>query len=108
YIGDICFEKEKEYPYRQDIGAAWKAYTGLPFAFACWVSGVEIDPQFEHQLNEAFADAVAHTERLTAPGLEDRGEYLRRNISYPFDAAKRQAFDRYLAAIKDLRSQTPS
>lgn len=26
------------YPYREDLGAAWKAWTGLPFVFAVWVA----------------------------------------------------------------------
>ncbi len=26
------------YPYREDLGAAWKEWTGLPFVFAVWVA----------------------------------------------------------------------
>jgi chorismate dehydratase len=26
------------YPYREDLGAVWKAWTGLPFVFAVWVA----------------------------------------------------------------------
>jgi chorismate dehydratase len=28
----------ERYPYREDLGAAWKAWTGLPFVFAVWVA----------------------------------------------------------------------
>ena len=28
----------KRYPYRADLGAAWKDWTGLPFVFAVWVA----------------------------------------------------------------------
>ena len=28
----------KEYPHAYDLGAAWKAWTGLPFVFAVWVA----------------------------------------------------------------------
>jgi chorismate dehydratase len=31
-------ELAREYPHAYDLGAAWKAWTGLPFVFAVWVA----------------------------------------------------------------------
>ncbi|MFT3921399.1 MAG: menaquinone biosynthesis protein [Myxococcales bacterium] len=37
-IGDPAFAARHAFPYFLDLGAAWKAWTGLPFVFAAWIA----------------------------------------------------------------------
>ena len=39
-IGDaaLVLAAERRYPYQYDLGAEWKAWTGLPFVFAVWAA----------------------------------------------------------------------
>jgi chorismate dehydratase len=100
FIGDICFEKEKEFAYRTDLGLAWKEWTGLPFAFACWVSVKPVDPDFEQRLNQAFEKGIQAIPHLIFQGPtspEILKSYLKENISYAFDGGKREAMERFLA-----------
>ncbi len=43
-IGDACLllAAEQRYPYMTDLGAAWHAWTGLPFVFAVWAARREV------------------------------------------------------------------
>lgn len=94
FIGDLCFQKEKEFAYRTDLGQAWKEYSGLPFAFACWVSREVIEPAFIDKLNKVFAQGIASIDRLSfGQGMDEdvMKDYLRKNISYPLDAGKKEA-----------------
>ena len=44
-IGDaaLLLASEGRYPYRVDLGMAWKEWTGLPFVFAVWAARREAD-----------------------------------------------------------------
>lgn len=41
-IGDAGLMAEKQYPYCYDLGAEWKAMTGLPFVFALWITQQDV------------------------------------------------------------------
>ena len=45
------------YPYRYDLGAEWKAWTGLPFVFAVWVA---------QRTTPVHASMAAHASLLTS------------------------------------------
>ena len=36
--GDAAADRAPHYPFAYDLGAEWKAWTGLPFVFAVWVA----------------------------------------------------------------------
>jgi chorismate dehydratase len=102
FIGDVCFQKETEYRYRTDLGQAWKDWTGLPFAFAVWVSRAGIEHTFETSLNAAFADGIARIDDLEFPAHSDSQvlkEYLKRNISFVFDDPKKRAMQMFLQML---------
>jgi chorismate dehydratase len=106
FIGDICFAKEKEFAFRTDLGQAWKEWTGLPFAFACWVSRKNIDEDVVQQINTAFESGIQDIDKLTFPGGVDSEvmrEYLKKNISYEFDTGKKEAMEKYLDLIGYLQ-----
>lgn len=46
-IGDsaLLLAAQKHYPVQVDLGAAWKAWTGLPFVFAVWAARRAVDHQ---------------------------------------------------------------
>jgi chorismate dehydratase len=42
-IGDAGLVAERQYTYCYDLGAEWKAMTGLPFVFALWITRQYVD-----------------------------------------------------------------
>jgi chorismate dehydratase len=103
-IGDTALDWEGKYPFELDLGEAWKARTGLPFVFACWVArpGLEVS----RSLVEALITARANGERevyeiAKRVAGEDPGrvmnlvDYLSRAIRYRLGSAEKEAIHRY-------------
>ncbi len=102
-IGDICFQKEKEFAYRTDLGQSWKYLTGLPFAFACWVSRNKIEDEVVQSLNTAFAEGIRNIDHLNfPPGMDEAvlRDYLKKNISFKFDKKKKEAMEKFFEVCK--------
>ena len=63
-----CSPREERYPVRVDLGAEWKAWTGLPFVFAVWAArrdaGLDAVQAVHRRLLESRAWGLAH---LDAP-----------------------------------------
>ncbi|MFZ4860689.1 menaquinone biosynthetic enzyme MqnA/MqnD family protein [Sphingobacterium sp. Mn56C] len=105
-IGDRTFGKKDSVPYVYDLGYYWKEFTGLPFAFAVWVSNKELPADFIKAFNAALADGVARTTDVI-PGLPayanfDYTHYLTESLDFHLTAAKREAIAKYLAYYKAL------
>ncbi len=90
-----------------DLGAAWKAATGLPFVFAAWVArpGV-LTPALVERLHLARREgcdaipALAAAEAGGDPGRAARLErYLRQNIRYDLDEDALRGLAHYLALV---------
>lgn len=107
-IGDKTFNLPAGYSYIYDLGAEWKAFTGLPFVFACWVVNREISPEQEKELNDAFAYGMAHKEQAINAQTElpisktRLLDYLNNSISFKMDDAKRQALKLFLEKLKEI------
>lgn len=101
----------ERYPWREDLGAVWKEWTGLPFVFAVWVAqrktpvrdalsvhgslltsrdwGLENIPELSKQASEAsgvpYATCVEYFAgldyRLSYPHLAGLSEFFRRLVS---------------------------
>lgn len=93
-----------------DLGAAWKAWTGLPFVFAVWaVRPRVLTPALTERLHAARQAGQAAMARLAAdeaagdPQEAARFErYLRDNIRYDLDEAAVRGLLRYLGhAMQD-------
>jgi chorismate dehydratase len=101
-IGDKVFKLEKEYDYNYDLAKEWKKMTGLPFVFAVWVSNGELPKYFIDSFNTALKfgvnnlDAALENYHLNGITKKEAKEYLTQNISYNFDAKKREAMDLFL------------
>lgn len=105
-IGDRTFGKKDHVPFSYDLGYYWKEMTGLPFAFAVWVSNKELPEDFKTAFNDALAKGVADPEAVIAelPPYEnfDYKKYLTENLDYHLTANKRKAVDEYLRLYKAL------
>ncbi len=105
-IGDRTFGKKKMVPYVYDLGLEWKKFTGLPFAFALWVSNKELPKGFLEEFNEALKYGVQHADDVIAglpvyPDL-DYHQYLTQNLDFHLTASKRLAVEKYLTLYKTL------
>jgi len=99
-IGDRTFGKKDKVPYTYDMGYYWKELTGLPFAFAVWVSNKDLPKDFKEAFNKALANGVAHPEAVI-PGLPiyenfDYRKYLTESLDFHLTAEKRKAIELYL------------
>lgn len=78
-IGDaaLLLAAQRQYAHVVDLGAAWKAWTGLPFVFAVWAARREGDPDqvrtIHHRLLESRAWGLAHLDALAADAAAATG-----------------------------------
>ncbi len=104
-IGDRTIGLAQRFAHTYDLGAAWKAHTGLPFVFAAWVCTVDLPEDFLKAFGRALAYGVAHIDAVVEaypeamPAGFDLRHYLSQRISYPLDGAKREALHRFLKGV---------
>lgn len=106
-IGDRSFIQRKVSKYAYDLGEAWKAYTGLPFVFAAWISNKPLTAEFIKSFNNANAYGVNHISDVIASldfnNSVDLEEYFKKYISYNLDEAKRKGLRKFLQHLnKDI------
>jgi chorismate dehydratase len=104
-IGDPAFEIDpsKHKVTKIDLGAEWKAMTGLPFVYAMWVGrpGAASAEQCR-ALQQARDAGVAHLPQIAKQagngnaGLEQRAlEYLRDNLQFGLGEAEQAGLRRF-------------
>ncbi len=103
-IGDRTIGLNKRFKYVYDLGAAWKAHTGLPFVFAAWVTTSELSATFIADFNAALKEGLDHLPQLKlllpSPHPDfNLEEYYTRHIDYALDAGKREALERFLKYV---------
>jgi chorismate dehydratase len=91
-IGDkVVCEEPAGFPHQLDLGAEWKALTGLPFLFATWMARSEVPdlPRLGAILEQAKALGLARVEQIIAAHAEPRGwprelarQYRTRHLTY--------------------------
>jgi chorismate dehydratase len=99
---------ENKYKYVYDLAEEWQKFTGLPFVFACWTANKQLPQRFIEEFNAALKDGLGKLNELI-PMLEKEGQYatdidhyLRKSISYDYDAAKKQALELFLSYLSKL------
>ncbi len=101
-IGDRTFNLAKPYGYIYDLAEEWYKFTGLPFAFACWVANKPMPHEFVEKLNQALAFGVNHIQKsielsnnngITFDQLQN---YLTNDISYELTDDKRKSIQLFL------------
>ncbi|MDX2175949.1 MAG: menaquinone biosynthesis protein [Candidatus Sumerlaeia bacterium] len=110
-IGDTALAWEHAFPHAYDLGAEWRALTGLPFVFAGWALRPG-DPRAEalaaaflaaRRRGEAAASAIARRE-ATAAGFDAASleHYLTQAIRYRLGATELAAIDEYRRRLAAL------
>ncbi len=108
-IGDLALERKRDFEFCYDLASSWKTLTSLPFAFAVWVSGNDIDRHVEDSLNESFKAGLENIDKLIPvyqPRYEriiDVEDYFKNSIDYKLDIPKLKALDLYLKKLKSLQ-----
>jgi chorismate dehydratase len=101
-IGDKTFAIRHNFPYVYDLAEAWIGFSGLPFVFAAWVSRERMPVRIIEQFTGALAYGVGRRRecidyfRDRLPAYDDCLGYLERNISYEFDARKKEGLGLFL------------
>ena len=105
-IGDRCFDAYKKYPFTIDLSTEWNKFTGLPFAFAVWVSTKQIAQNKIDTLTKAFAFGLEHlnetvkefnhTKLVNAEILN----YLSNNIQYDLNENRISSINKFLEYAK--------
>jgi chorismate dehydratase len=104
-IGDRALEQRLTSKYVYDLGAAWKAHTGLPFVFAAWVSNKTLPDDFIRKFNEANALGVRMIPELLQElhySTFPLDQYFEKYIDYQLDQKKRQGLAAFLEKIGDI------
>lgn len=107
-IGDRALEQRHRSPYIYDLAEGWKAFTGLPFVFAAWISNKPIDPAFIEQFDEANRQGVLHIDEVVAENpyswfsLHD---YFTKHLDYRLDTVKREGLERFLQYLRFVPNQ---
>jgi chorismate dehydratase len=107
-IGDRALEQRKTSPYIYDLASAWRAFTGLPFVFAAWISNRPIDEAFIRVFDEACGVGLAQLDHVLAENpypVYDLRTYYTQNISYDLTAKKREGLALFLHYIKELQGK---
>lgn len=105
-IGDRALEQQKKSKYMYDLGAAWKAHTGLPFVFAAWVANKKIDSNFIDAFNMANAYGVNHIEEVIASVVYDHYDlrkYYTHNLSYQLTEDKKKGLELFLQKLATIQ-----
>jgi chorismate dehydratase len=103
-IGDRALEMHGHTKYVYDLGEAWKAFAGLPFVFAAWISRGPVDPSFAKQFDAANAAGLEQLRQVirdNTSSFVNLGEYYTRFISYPLDENKRKGLQYFLDLMKE-------
>lgn len=109
-IGDEAIRIRDRFAYQYDLSEAWKALTGLPFAFAVWacLPGT-LDEQTISRIESALGQGVAQRVETAHRWAGHFGmteefaeHYLTDCIDFEFDAGKHEAVALYLSLIQEM------
>lgn len=101
-IGDRALEQRKVSTFIYDLGAEWRAITGLPFVYAAWISTRKLPDDFIREFDAANAVGLQHIDEIAAAEkfeIYDLKKYYSLHLSYVLDERKRKAMDLFLQVI---------
>ncbi|GAC1394470.1 MAG: hypothetical protein NVSMB47_03480 [Polyangiales bacterium] len=102
-IGDPAIDLAERYPHAIDLGAAWRARTGLPFVFATWAARRgSFTPALVARLRRAAVEGLAARDRIAEAYAAKRGvpaapyrSYLSEAIGHVLGAQERLGLARF-------------
>ena len=101
-IGDRALEQLDNFKYVYDLSAAWKAYCGLDFVFAAWVSNKKLSAEFITSFNQANKLGLSHLDDVIAAiqfPAYNLHTYYTENIKYQLDEQKLKGLQKFLSLI---------
>lgn len=104
-IGDRALQLRKRFAYNYDLATAWQSFSGLPFVFATWVANKKMENSFIADFNAANEVGLRNIDEVVQQinfPYYDIKHYYTHNISYEFDAAKKQALDLFIELLKTV------
>ncbi len=103
-IGDRALQQRLHSRYIYDLGEAWKAYTGLPFVFAAWISNKKLPAGFEQRFNDANRQGLEHINDVVTmnpfPAF-DLHEYYTKFIQYQLNDQKKKGMQLFLQKLNE-------
>ena len=102
-IGDRALEQRKISRYIYDLGLEWKKFTGLPFAFAAWVSNKKLDTDFITSFNEATAFGLSNLNLVIKENpfkIFDLAYYYNECIKFDLTDDKKKAMELFLTELR--------
>ncbi len=106
-IGDRCLEYREKVQYAFDLAEAWRAFTGLPFVFAAWISNKALPVDFIQSFNAANRNGIEHIEEVAKQhpfASYDSLTYFSKNISYELTNEKRKGLQLFLQLLGEMNS----
>ncbi|MEO8227010.1 MAG: menaquinone biosynthesis protein [Gemmatimonadota bacterium] len=106
-IGDaaLMLSARETYPHRIDLGAEWKAWTGLPFVFAVWAARRNADQSRVQRVHAGLVQSrdwgLSHLDELAADAARTTGVSQTVCRSYLGDLDYRLSY-RHLAGLTDF------
>ena len=106
-IGDPALRVDRTGLHVIDLAAEWRALTGLPFVFAVWAVGPDVEPAVAARevaplLAASLAAAEANLDELVATAAAELGlpadevrTYLTRHLSYRLGEAERASLEEF-------------
>tara|TARA_B100000902_G_scaffold149523_2_gene146071 strand:- start:8374 stop:9120 length:747 start_codon:yes stop_codon:yes gene_type:complete len=105
-IGDRAFSSNNIYPFVYDLSETWKKMTGLPFVFACWMSGTAICSGFIEEFNNAIDYGLNNIDNAISnyskyfPKYINSYDYLNNKIYYNLNESMLYGMNLFLSKIK--------
>lgn len=101
-IGDAALQRPARLAHALDLGAEWKAWTGLPFVFAVWAGRPDVDPAVVERVRAAGVLGMAGLAdgSLLADASEAERRYLTQRIRYPLDDRATMGLLRFAALAR--------
>ncbi len=108
-IGDRCFSLKNRFRYSTDLAAEWHKFTGLPFAFAVWVSNKRVSDNIIQQLQKSLEwginnidNAIKKYNKNNNPDSVIIKKYLTECIKFELTNKRLDAIGKYLTLAKDI------
>ena len=104
-IGDRALQQRAKSKYIFDLAGEWKAFTGLPFVFAAWISNKKLPEDFITLFNQKNAIGVNNIDEVLKTvhcNFYDLKTYYTKNISYHLTAEKLKGMQLFLQLLQQL------
>jgi len=104
-IGDRALQQRKKSKYIYDLAGEWKAFSGLPFVFAAWISNKKLSADFIELFNKKNAEGVNNIDAVLQTvhcDFYDLKTYYTENISYKLTEEKLKGMNLFLELLQKL------